>query len=44
MITLFNARLYGRFIEKKSNTERKKFIKQVKEPTFLEAVLEIETM
>lgn len=43
MTAVFHVRPYGRFIETKSKLKRKNFFKQIKAPTFLEAVLEIET-
>ena len=44
MITVFLARLYGRFKKIQSNLRRKKLQRTIKSPVFLEAVLAIETM
>ena len=44
MKTVFQARLYGRFIEIQSNLRRKYFIEQIQAPIFLEALLAIEIM
>ena len=42
MSTVFYAWTYGRFIE--SNIRRKNFIKRIKDPIFLKAVLVIKIM